>query len=755
MPRKLIQMYPLKGMDQSLHSTLGTASLVENMRWDRRGIWRTAYGYERLANVTDAEGNNRLPTSGLFWYDTDFGGRRWLVWEQKESATQATSKIVYYDFSAGAVATIDGDRYWTDTPWIGTQYLAIGDDLYFVNGTNAPKRWDTVKAVQAGFSELPAAPLVDDRDDIEEIELQLGAPTGLRIQLTGTDAYNQYYDRSSMGGAGTIVVNGSSVTAGAGFRAFGGKNQRGVGERYPYGDPAKYLGDPVASYGYAVTYLNELGMESPLSKIKFAKARTFPYSGQRSVALQLDNPPPHVTAIRIYRTKNLSPSDYKSAGDGAGTMIRFPLVNFSVDVRPTDTKLNVQEQEVYLLDQVAACGPQIYTDTKSDADLGIRYDFEATGLWPHGATLLAWHGGRLWASGTQANPDRLFFSHPVYREQWPVLNYLTLPDRITALHDAGEVLYVFTATSCHVVWEDESQRPRMQTISNSVGTEAPNGVVLVPDVGLCFISATGIWALQGKDRMQLVSGPLEKLWDEQVFAGTMRQAHAWVDTRSREAWFHIPANGNFVASLGLVMHFETRQWSIRTNYPASRFVQTTDGSNRVYMASHDTTATYNGIFLYGPGHEQQAGTAMVSRWKSNWVNLGDIHESDRYLQLQVGAIGYGSEATRKLTMAWYGNRSRINQSDAPDMSPLHVENEDEYASWGATTWDTSLWKEYEHVLVRQDLFDYYGNPGVTAREFKFEVSASKMGLSGIGIEVDRAARTAPVETQQQNVESGT
>ena len=744
MPRKLIQIYPLKGMDQSLHSAIGTASKVENMRWDRRGLWRKSHGYNLLVQVKEQDGATKAPVSGLFWYDTDFGGRRWLVWEQKQSAT--TSKIVYYDFNGGAARTIDGGRYWTDTPWIGTQYLNIGDDLYMVNGQNPPKRWDTVKAVQAGFSSRPAPPLIDDRNITKDLEFSAGTVT---FTVPAPAAYEMYYDRSY-----TPVLGGGS---GGYYRSAGGKNQRGVGEAYPLGDRDAVIGDPVAKYGYAITYLNELGMESPLSELRFGSARTFHDTGKRCIALHIDNPPTHVTAVRIYRTKNLTPSDYKSNGEGE--LIRFPLVNFSLDLRETDNKLFAQEQEVYLLEELPACA-QTFADTKSDADLGLRYDFEATGVWPRGASLLAWHHARLWAAGTSAHPDRVYYSHEVYREQWPELNYLTFPDRVTALHDAGEVLYVFTASSCHVVWEDESRRPRMQTISDSVGTVAPNAIKPVPGVGVCFVSSSGIWALQGKDGIKLLSGPLQKLWEERIFAGSLRQAHAWVDAKEREVWFHVPADGTFTASLGLVLHFETGFWSIRTNYPAARFVQTTDGSHRTYMASHQTSTQYNGIFLYGPAYHQQADSNFRGTWTSNWINLGDVHESDRYLQLQVAALGYGERSDHKLTLAWYANRSRINESDVPAMSPLHVENETEYLLWGDTTWgdgvtEGDLWKEYEHVLVRQDLIDRYGNPGVTAREFKFAVSSAKLALSGVGLEVERPTRKVPVETQNQNVEAGT
>lgn len=747
MPRKLIQVYPLKGMEQSLHSTLGTASLVENMRWDRRGLWRKSYGYSRAANVTD-EGGTKVPCSGLFWYDTDFGGRRWLVFEQKNSAT--ASKLMYYDFNAGTAREIVGGRYWTDTPWIGTQFLAVGDDLYVVNGVDAALRWDTVKSVQAGFSMQPSAPIVDDRDVTENMDLEIDVPTSvttLIVPIVSVNALKQYYDRTY------TPPNASGSTKGQYHEAFGGKNGRGVGETYPYGASDTYIGDPISKYGYAITYLNELGMESPLSELRFGSTRTYQVTGRRSVVLKLEEAPSHVTAIRIYRTKNLTPSDYRSDGTN---MIRFPLwFNFSFDVRETDTRLFAQEQEVYLLDQVPACGAQVYTDTKEDADLGLRYDFEATGAWPQGASLLAWHAGRLWASGTASYPDRVYFSHAVYREQWPTTNYLTFPDRVTAVYDAGEVLYVFTNHSCHVVWEDDSRRPRMQTISSTVGTVAPNAIVAVPGIGVCFVSASGIWALTGKTQITLVSGPLQKLWDERVFASSLRQAHAWVDAKEREAWFHIPADGEFVASLGLVLHFEAGLWSTRTNYPAARFVQATDGSHRTYMVTHDTSTTYNGLFVYGPAYEQQSGQDFSGKWVSNWINLGDIHESDRYLQLQVAALGYGEHPDRKLTLGWYANRSRIDDCDVPAMSPLHVENENEYLLWGETTWDTNLWKEYDHVLVRQDLLDAYGNPGVTAREFKFEISSKKLALSGVGIEVERPTRKAPVMTQQQNVESAT
>ena len=373
MPRKLIQVYPLKGMDQSLHSALGTASLVENMRWDRRGLWRKSHGYERLVEVEEEGG--AAAVLGLFWYDTDYGGQVAGVGTAPVLDRQQNRLL---RLNASTVRTIDEGRYWTES-MIGTQYLNVGDDLYIVNGANTPIRWDTRKPIQAGFSERPAAPLVEDRGVTNIWNWSSAHVTGT-LKVPGI--FEQYFDRA---------YTTNDTHNGKYFEGFGGKYQHGVGEAYPIGDDRNVLGDPESTYGYAVTYLNELGMESPLSELRFSTGFTFS-DRQTLRRFAFAKSAATCSSIRVYRTK---PYGVGLSSDNNGNLIRFPLANYTLDLRPSQTKLFAQSRSG-LVEEAPCVSRCTATRKPMQTDYGTTLKPPACG--PGGRP--CWRGTALWAAGT-------------------------------------------------------------------------------------------------------------------------------------------------------------------------------------------------------------------------------------------------------------------------------------------------------------------------------------------------------------------
>jgi len=716
-------------MDERYRAPANTAAKIENMRWDERGAWRRCHGYDQLKD-TQNESASSVPVGAMVWMETDLGGRRWLIYERKESDA-AGAKLVYLNMAGNTETVIQSGRYWSDAPWPGTQFQVVGEELYYVNGVDRPSRWNTLYAQEAGFSAKPAAPLILDFDEDPGID-------------EAVDPYSQLYDRMPTPLDG-LVAGKWSAGIGEYYRAFGGRFQKGVGTDFPTTN-GSVKGAPIATYAYGVTYINELGQESPMSTLVFGRAVTDDISGLRCIAIALRSPPAGVRRVRIWRTMNLTPVTYTalltdglSDGSGTATQVITERLLRGLPERPTMPAFEqLQEQEVYLLHELPCSGPLLISDTKSDRDLGQRYDYDATGLWPAGASLIAWFAGRMWLAGMASEPGSLRYSHHLYREQFPDINELRLPAPITALYSAGSHLYVFTARSIHLVYQDDNGEPRLQELSQTQGTNSPNCIVDVPGQGVWFVNEPGIYSL-GTGAPVRVSHAVQRSWDERVTPVGLPAAWAFIDRRTKEAWFHVSADGKARPYLGFVFHYEIGQWSLRPEWPLARAVQTTDGTMTTFMAAWDTSGV-SGVLVYGPGYDDWDGTAFDGVYTTSWLNIGDQRERVHVSSVEVEALGY---TARPLQVSWRGDRSRTWLSPDSSVSPDHIEHYSEVKVWGSgsrqATWDTDTWKDYEPTLTRVDLFaaDPLGL-GITAREIQVRITSAgadsgRVGLISIGL----------------------
>jgi hypothetical protein len=101
---------------------------------------------------------------------------------------------------------------------------------------------------------------------------------------------------------------------------------------------------------------------------------------------------------------------------------------------------------------------------------------------------------RLWMNDAN-NYDRLYFTHLDGTDYVPTLNYLTFPDKITAIGSAGDVVVVFSADR---MWRVTilGGVPDVDEIKTPVGTTYGNALVLT-DLGLLFLRDDGLWATDG------------------------------------------------------------------------------------------------------------------------------------------------------------------------------------------------------------------------------------------------------------------
>ena len=248
-------------------------------------------------------------------------------------------------------------------------------------------------------------------------------------------------------------------------------------------------------YRYKVTFVNERGQESPASAA--SALATFrneggdePKHGGTPVGVALPVGGSHVVARRIYRTQNVY--------DASGNLLSLGFGDV-----------------YYFHSEVQDNVTTVMADILPDSFLGGKLDAEALGPWPVGTKYLASFKDTLFVAGGTTNEVR--FSAPRFPEVFP-------PDNVMDIGDAD-----------------------LGPVTGLYGTR--NAVVVVPNVGLCFLSEDGVYVLQGtlenegtRTSVIHLSTPVSEIV-KRINRSALPNACAVTYHRDKEAWWAIPTLG--------------------------------------------------------------------------------------------------------------------------------------------------------------------------------------------------------------------
>lgn len=142
----------------------------------------------------------------------------------------------------------------------------------------------------------------------------------------------------------------------------------------------------------------------------------------------------------------------------------------------------------------------------------MKYDTIRTNLYPpvsQPATNCAYsavHKARLWAARADTTPYRLYFSSLNDGDDWGTTGgYINLPDisqTITGLISWGGYLYVFTETNIYIIQGSTPNDFSMRKTNSMVGAIAPRSIK-ISDIGIIFLSRTGLFAFDGNSSHKL------------------------------------------------------------------------------------------------------------------------------------------------------------------------------------------------------------------------------------------------------------
>ena len=322
--------------------------------------------------------------------------------------------------------------------------------------------------------------------------------------------------------------------------------------------------------------------------------------------------------------------------------------------------------------------------------------------------------------------DRVYYSAPLYIEQFPSRNFLQLGDRdsgeITGLFADDNTLIVFKQRGIYLVKGDPSSGFYSVTLTEEIGSSSPNALVATPK-GTVFVSENGVYLLKGiKDAsveatVERISDPIQKLWEEDVFTQNLLSAQGCVNYPDDEIWIHVPARGRWRPALGLVYHYNLKTWTVRGtmvgdgsttlfnegNYPINCFAASHDEYQNLYVGSWASLLAYDGVHVYSHATQyisSPPGTkpTVSPAYTSCALGLGTKYERTMVLHFQPTMMDYGDELL--LVGKWRTQRDESSQT--LERSAGYTDSELPALAWSQGTWGTTIWGEYRPTILRMD-----------------------------------------------------
>lgn len=659
----------LDRLDDRAMPSDGSLRLLRDVQYDQHeGMWSVCNG---ALTVTPGFLASHGAISAMHWFQPRANQRFLLVERRLTDQTAALSWVDLRNLGA-PIDLIDTLRR-VQSGHIGARFHDLGRFCIITSPYYAPLRWDGHSLRSLGFTSLCPPPIV------------LGGDQGFgRADAAGADIADVFTRRHET-------------------------RQRGVGE-YPSSTDAPW------AYAYRLTYIDDMGQESPPSALAFASGtNTADITGKRMVRISVPALPASARAVRIWRSLNLY---------GAFEPI--------------------ESVSTYLLAEFSVGYGFVWLDHTPDGELGNLLDENRLGTIPQGARTYALWAGRMWAGGMSEDGSRLRSSWPGYVGQWPANLWWTIGSAATgpivALHPTPRGLLVGKSGGLYLVKQTSAEDFQVHTIVEGLGVVAPGSIVTVPDMGIFFLSEQGPMMLVGSlddDRITEVV-PLDKgakrMWESYL---PDQAAIAVYDPLRREIWVATNAGGDSKREQGLVYHCEPRTWSERTGWRVGAF-EFYKGSLWVASAEDGINDDFAGVFVVTAASRVVPGGASITG-RLDTIALEGV---DLWAPSAVEVVGL-SMGQVAIDIAMREGRSQPFRR-VSDGTRYQQQVDFDVPVWGTAKWDdnsgSTYWADYDPSKMRVSV---HSN---NAYSRSFRLSGAVFGLYALMLDVRPETLVArPVE----------
>ena len=718
------QYQDLEGVDEKLPQGDKSATIIENMTVDERtGGWDSRVGWEKFFPSDDLFGpfNNYKRIHSLYCWSAHQGARQFYLYEHDSLVVAGKVRLRHTIGNPPSDVAVDTKRVKPAKNQAATDYEPFGRHLVILNGYDTPAHWDGRDGFLAplGWQNIPSPPV--------PWSVASGGGTGGGEQDFGA------FDPETTGGATNFSV----------------AYDHGLGSS---------TGDTTNTYRWKVSWVNELGSESPLSTGSATASwvtdnTTVPSPSQwkdtkHAVFLgSVPKGPDGTIARKIYRTRNLGKGE---ASDPSEVFYSVATIYNNAD--------------------------EVFVDYVPDSRLGATAPTDAASvLMPApGARFASAFKGCLFIDGGQADSSRLYHSNPGKMDTFSSLDFFDSGAReggsITGMHPYYDNLLVFRERAIEVV-QGEYGSFRLSPFFQGAGTKAIHTVTSIPGMGVFFLADDGVYRIYGSTiggaslQVERISDSILKTI-KRINPDLIARATAAYSAKWKEWHCYFPADGADLPNLGIVFHTEKKAWSTRIGFPVGALASDKDG-NLVF--GHNTgytgagTAVPTGVENRQNGQDFHAGLFVITRrsanghvvnftggeeltadaaaptslYRSAWRDFGHATQKKfiKYVYLYVMTTGNNTvPITYYMDFQAVGTASagmKMQRSEHPDQPVFDT------AVWDSDAWTEGLLTEIRYPVAQKG-----------CSHFAFEVSTTNdFVLVGYSVElVSNKMRTGAGKT---------
>jgi len=700
MDGKKVEARPLGGISEREPQSPTSATEIVNFTvHPKSNGWDNRIGYEKYrpgGSILYDPFSTMGRVDSLYIWSRHGGAQEWVI-------VEANGTLSYLqDFCTPvALRTIGSSRNVPAPNEPVTQYVPFGRFLCVLNGTDAPIKYSAWPVRETS----PSVPVY---------------PLGWEVPPSPPEPWGVDTSPDTHASAGKEV----GIWAGG-----GGYNEYGLGST---------TSSAKNGYRWKVSFVNNAGSESPLSNpsttVEWQTPSAGTYANNRFIPyVEIPTGPTGTVARNIYRTKNLG-----DGGDAADEIYYY-----------VTTITNNTEPNFY--------------DHWSDNQLGSEAPGPADSIvFP---ALTARFGAVfkscLFIDGGSALGNRLYWSLPGKPDQFTALDYYDVGTRIggdiTGLYSHYNFLIVMRENAIDIVrgnYGDFEVRP----LSESIGTKAVNSVATIPDLGVVLLCYDGVYLLGGNVdgggvvKFQRISDAVADTF-KRMNVDVMARAVGVYSAKWREYHVYFAADGADRPNLGVVLHLDKMEWSVREDFPVSAI--TTNSVGDIVFGHHTgysgTLRVPAGLFVVtrrrACGHEVEETTVgdqttyktvyadpCTSVYKSAWLDFGDPGEKKSVVYLYVYGYTMGDDP---ITVTVYKDHSpvgvnlpaiRLQRPDHADQAVYGKAKID-----GKTVWEDNLISTFR-ISVDAGLERTKGQGGGALSHFAWEVkTTADFVLVGYGV----------------------
>lgn len=649
-----INVESLKGVDQRIPAPKATAAEMENWRTDwETGGWNNRLGYEKILTST----STFAPFTTTGRIDSVF------LWSERSAALRwllfETNGVLYIvNYALNQLIQLEANRRRLAVNEAPSTYLPTANGLIIANGQRVRRfnGWP----IDLGNSTIPAR-ILELAYVNHGYEAFPPAPSPWAVQY-GEDDYN-----IDVVGGQTTNINANQY------------QDRGIGT---------LIDDQEHTFRWKMSFVDQTGSESALSAPSSAVSwtNTGTNDKRKVCTLEIEQGPPGTVARRIYRNK-YDDDTYRFV---------------------TEIPNNVET---------------VFYDSVPGTALGDEAPEALTPMPCVNARFAANAANCMFFDGGPANPTAIFYSMPGTPGQFSSSDFFYVGGNggdIQGMAGFYNSVVVFRERQVDVitgVYPDFNIDPLLL----DAGGSAPQSTQPVPGFGIVFLADDGVYSLTGgleggsEAKINMISQPIQG-YIERINKGVVAKSVAVVCRQWKEYQLWVPIDGSSDINIGLIFHYDRKQWTVRTGWPVACVTQTPEGA---VIFGHQSGANGNpnleaGLFVMSAtrhmgylkaGENFVPAGAPTSLYLSRLESLNDSIDKKHLRYVYVNQMSSGSNTTPIQAEADRGAVINVGPSLASQpadraLLPTYTSGlSDEVATWDSSVWTNPLPIDVRYSLV--------------------------------------------------------